>query len=325
MNNIDPNTGEVIPRGNSPRFQLWLAFFAFATIVMGSAVEVKNKEEETSSNSRWAVFCSSFSFATTGVVTAMHLSSKFSHYVVGTKIEGVLTLVLAAFWSATVSVVANASNGLAIDPTSKENTIVNGNLYYFSWAGFVTSILLLVSYLRSVFGVDVYGEVKNRANRLMLWAGFLACQMVVMGASANAQNAECTAFDDDTAYYDSRAFCGRTKFGIIVGAIGTVIALCVVAMKMLTQISPLVIEGVLSLVLCVMNGFGVAYLTSPQGPGSAIGNLYYFTWLSWLCSFMLIASVYEDYQDAGNTNSEEGENKVDGDIPVETIGSVEDV
>ena len=64
----------------------------------------KNKEEETSSNSRWAVFCSSFSFATTGVVTAMHLSSKFSHYVVGTKIEGVLTLVLAAFWSATVSV-----------------------------------------------------------------------------------------------------------------------------------------------------------------------------------------------------------------------------
>jgi len=40
MNNIDPNTGEVIPRGNSPRFQLWLAFFAFATIVMGSAVEV---------------------------------------------------------------------------------------------------------------------------------------------------------------------------------------------------------------------------------------------------------------------------------------------
>ena len=149
--------------------------------------------------------------------------------------------------------------------------------------------------------------------------------MVVMGASANAQNAECTAFDDDTAYYDSRAFCGRTKFGIIVGAIGTAIALCIVAMKMLTQISPLVIEGVLSLILCVMNGFGVAYLTSPQGPGSAIGNLYYFTWLSWLCSFMLIASVYEDYQDAGNTNSEEGENKVDGDIPVETIGSVEDV
>ena len=189
----------------------------------------------------------------------------------------------------------------------------------------MTSILLLVSYLRSVFGVDVYGEVKNRANRLMLWAGFLACQMVVMGASANAQNAECTAFDDDTAYYDSRAFCGRTKFGIIVGAIGTAIALCIVAMKMLTQISPLVIEGVLSLILCVMNGFGVAYLTSPQGPGSAIGNLYYFTWLSWLCSFMLIASVYEDYQDAGNTNSEEGENKVDGDIPVETIGSVEDV
>ena len=51
-----------------------------------------------------------------------------------------------------------------------------------SWAGFVTSILLVVSYLRGVFGVDVYGEVKNRAARLTLWAGFLACQLVVMGA-----------------------------------------------------------------------------------------------------------------------------------------------
>jgi hypothetical protein len=34
----------------------------------------------------------------------MHLTPSLSHYVVGTKVEGVLTLVLAAFWSATVSV-----------------------------------------------------------------------------------------------------------------------------------------------------------------------------------------------------------------------------
>ena len=45
--------------------------------------------------------------------------------------------------------------------------------------------MLVVSYLQSVFGVDVYGEFKNRAARLTLWAGFLACQMVVMGTSAD--------------------------------------------------------------------------------------------------------------------------------------------
>ena len=62
-------------------------------------------EQEISANSRWAVFCSSFSFAVAGVVVVMHMLPSLSHYIMGTKIEGVLTLVvLLAFWSATVSV-----------------------------------------------------------------------------------------------------------------------------------------------------------------------------------------------------------------------------
>jgi len=312
---IDPDTGEAVPRGKSPRFMLWLTFFAFSTITMTSAVSLKKEEEEISANSRWAVFCSSFSFASTGVVTLLHLSP-FSDYVIGTKLEGILTLILACFWSATVSVVANASTGLAVD-SSMDNTIVNGNLYYFSWAGFVTSILLVVSYLRGVFGVDIYGEVSNRSARLTLWAGFLACQMVVMGASANILDKNCGD------YLSEPSFCRRTKFGIIVGAMGTLLSLGVVSMKMLTQISPVVVEGGLSAFLCLLNGFGVAFLTSPAGPGSAIGNLYYFAWLSWLCSFMLLASVWDEYQNAGNTETEE--DKVEGDIPLETIGIEEDV
>ncbi|MGK3762589.1 MAG: hypothetical protein ACI8RD_014907 [Bacillariaceae sp.] len=118
-----------------------------------------------------------------------------------------------------------------------------------SWAGFVTSILLVVSYLRGVFGVDVYGEVKNRAARLTLWAGFLACQLVVMGASANILDKDCSSYDSNNTY------CRRTKFGISVGAIGTSFCLVVVAMKMLTSVAPMVVEGALALFLCVMNGF----------------------------------------------------------------------
>ena len=191
-------------------------------------------------------------------------------------------------------------------------------IYRQSWAGFVTSILLVVSYLRGVFGVDVYGEVKNRAARLTLWAGLLACQLVVMGASANILDKDCSSYDNDS----NSSYCRRTKFGISVGAIGTSFALCVVAMKMLTAVAPMVVESVLALFLCVMNGFGVAFLTSAEGPGSPIGNLYYFSWLSWLCSFMIIASVYDDYQDISSSDDQDNdENKVDGDIPVETIGN----
>lgn len=314
--NVNPESGENY-RGRSPRFILWLCFFAFATITMGSAVSVKNSQSQATANARWAVFCSAFSFTVTGIVTVMHLSPMLSDFIIGTKLEGIITIVLAAFWAATVSVVANAETGLAVDSESGM-TIVNGNLYYFSWAGFVTSILLVVSYLRGVFGVDVYGEVKNRAARLTLWAGFLACQLVVMGASANILDKDCSSYDSNNTY------CRRTKFGISVGAIGTSFCLVVVAMKMLTSVAPMVVEGALALFLCVMNGFGVAFLTSAEGPGSPIGNLYYFSWLSWLCSFMLIASVYEDiYGVASPDNEENDEDKIDqvvnGDIPMETI------
>jgi hypothetical protein len=157
------------------------------------------------------------------------------------------------------------------------------------------------------------GEVKNRAARLTLWGGFLACQLVVMGASANI-------FDKDCANIDSTSsFCKRTKFGIALGAIGTVFGLGVVAMKMLTTVAPFVVEGSLALFLCIMNGFGVAFLTSAQGPGSPIGNLYYFSWLSWFTSFMLLASVFDDYKNGGSVANQE-ESKTDGsDVPVDTI------
>jgi hypothetical protein len=134
--NINQETGELIGKGRSPRFTLWLAFFAFATITMGSAVSVKKAQSNVNTNARWAVFCSAFSFAITGLVVAMHMSPMFSSYIVGTKLEGIVTILLAAFWAATVSVVANASTGLAVD-AGKDNTIVNGNLYYFVSSSFV--------------------------------------------------------------------------------------------------------------------------------------------------------------------------------------------
>lgn len=239
------------------------------------------------------------------------MSAIFSPYITGTKVEGIITVILAAFWAATVAVVANASTGLAVDATNETNTIVNGNLYYFSWAGFVTSISLVVAYLRGVFGVDLVGEVKNRSARLSLWAGFLACQLVVMGASANILDKDCSGV--------SSTLCKRTKFGIALGAVGTFFALCVVAMKMLTAVAPIVVEGVLAVGLCIMNGFGVAFLTSAQGPGSPIGNLYYFSWLSFLCSFMLVGSVYDDYRNEGYPNQGD-DSKTNGELPIESLG-----
>jgi hypothetical protein len=184
----------------------------------------KKTEGDTDSNAKWAVTSSALTFAVTGVVVLMHMSPMFSTYIVNTKVEGAICFILTVFWAATVAVVSNASSGLAVD-TEKDNTIVNGNLYYFSWAGFVTSVMLVVAYLRGVFGVDVAGEMKNRAARLTRWSDLLACQLVVMGSSSNI-------FDKDCApQAQSDAFCARTKYAISLGVFGTFFSLAVVAMK----------------------------------------------------------------------------------------------
>jgi hypothetical protein len=264
------------------------------------------------------IACSAVTFSVTAIITILHLLPNFSHYIVNTKIEGVITIILAVFWAATVSIVSNANSGLAVD-NGADNTVVNGNLYYFSWAGFVTSILLVVAYLRGVFGVDVAGEIRNRSSRLTLWAGMLACALVVMGSSANVFDKDCTP------QVQTDAFCKRTKFAISVGAISTVFALAVVGVKMMTTAAPFMMEAGMSVFLAIMNGFGVAFITSAKGPGSPIGNLYYFTWLSFLCSFMLVASCYEDYNKTTNTAEDQNgdehdlEMKESGDIAVESI------
>jgi cytochrome bd-type quinol oxidase subunit 2 len=274
----------------------------------------KKNMDDTDSNAKWAVISSAITFAVTTIVVALHMSPTLSGFIVNTKVEGCICIILTAFWAATVSVVSNAHNGLAVD-SDKDNTIVNGNLYYFSWAGFVTSVMLCVAYLRSAFGVDLAGEISQRAKRLTTWSGLLACQLVVMGSSANIFDKDCTS------QLQSDAFCARTKYGISLGAIGTILSLGVVAMKMVTSVAPFVVEGCLTIVLCIMNGFGVTFLTSAKGPGSPIGNLYYFTWLSFITTIMLVANCYEDYANIGVPDeSEDDTNKEEpDDLPVETI------
>ena len=147
----------------------------------------------------------------------MHLIPLASIFVVGTKIEGSLIFVLTLFWAATVSVISDARHGLAVND---QGVVANGNLYYFTWAGFVCAIMMCVSYLRAAFGVDVVGEVRSRSARLTAWSALLACQLIVMGTCANI-------FDQDCSPRENKAeeFCARTKFGLAIGTIGVALSL----------------------------------------------------------------------------------------------------
>lgn len=139
--------------------------------------------------------------------------------------------------------------------------VENGNLYYFSWAGFVTSVTLLVSYLQHVFGLDVAAEMRTRSARLVTWSALLASSLVVMGSSANYYDTGCGG-DDEVGK------CRRAVFGIVLGALTTLGSVGVVALKIATSKAPFLLEAAGSFVIVVLYGFGVVTLTSQQGPVS---------------------------------------------------------
>lgn len=232
-----------------------------------------------------------------------------SLFVVGTKVEGIVCILLLAFWAATVAVVSDAANGLAVN---LDGSVKNGNLYYFSWAGMVTAIMLSISYLRGVFGVDVAGGMRNRSARLTTWSALLASSIIVMGACCNILDQDCKQGTED------ETFCRRTRYGIALGATATAFSLGIVALKIATTAAPFVVEGFLALILSAMYTAGVAVLTSAKGPGSEIGNLYYFSWIGFVCCFLLLASCLEDYK-GGKRPADAQNGDHNGDIQVEAI------
>jgi hypothetical protein len=281
----------------SPRFAQWVAFLVFSTITLGSVVEVVKDTEQTSvSAARWSVACSAITFVITLLVVAMHMNAVASLLIVGTKVEGVLCLLLAIFWVATVSVVTDSRHGIAVD---EYGAVSNGNLYYFSWAGFVCSVTLLVSYLRHVFNVDVAGEIRNRSVRLTSWSALLAASLVVMGSSANFYDTTCGGNQGNSK-------CNRAVFGIVLGALSTLASVVIVGLKIATSKAPFLAEAACSVLMMVLYAFGLPFITSQSGPGAPLGNLYYFTWASFLASLAIVASCFEDYNAAADGGGASG-------------------
>jgi len=291
----------------SPRFTHWMAFLILSTVTMGSTIEA-NKDDAMISNpytkqssKNWAIACSAITFSVTFIVVAMHLNSVSSLFIVGTLLEGIIIVILNIFWVATVWSVTD-DKGIAM---TASGAVSNGNIYYFSWAGFVCAVTLLTSYLAGKFQVDVAGELRNRSKRLTTWSAHLASAMVVMGSSASIYDNKCTAFKF------SDTLCSRSLYAICIGCISSFIALIIIGMKIANASAPYMLESGFAFLFLICYGVEVALVTSPRGPGAPLGNLYYFSWAAFLSSFFLVASIVEDYNNARNPAEESDEPKED--------------
>lgn len=238
-----------------------------------------------------------------------------SSLILGTRIEGIVILILITLWSALVAIVSDTRHGLATDSSG---SISNGNLFYFSWAGLATGVALMTSFIRSIHGIDVVGELRNRALRLQNWVWLGMFGLVQMGSSARLFDNHCGSAALGEPEMGSVSFCRRCQLGIALGIITTIVSMVVVALKVgITSSNKLAslftAEMISSGMMIGSEAVGVAFLTSEGGPGAPLNNLYYSTWGCLVVSLVLVASCVEDYSSAkgeirrNNRLGEEGE------------------
>ena len=256
---------------------------------------------------QWAMAFPTSTFLLTVLIITLQKLPPTSHTVNGTKCELISIVLLLALSGAAVGASTHPATGLAVN---RSGGISFGNLYYSAWASFGSAFALLLSFLRTERGVDVGNALQSRGNRFRSWVVLIVATLIVMGSSASSYDHRCDVPEQIKPF----KYCRRAALGVSAGCIGCVASLVVVAMRLLfagqdhqhddvygtrgTNKTIFAIEGVISAVLFCLYGFAVPYLTSEKGPGAPLGNLYYFSWISFGMTFFVATSCFEEFQAA---------------------------
>mmetsp|Transcript_11452 Transcript_11452/g.27348 ORF Transcript_11452/g.27348 Transcript_11452/m.27348 type:complete len:932 (+) Transcript_11452:401-3196(+) len=222
---------------------------------------------------------------------------------------GVATVVMFLIWLTNLLVTMHSEDSWAVNSIGE---IRNANLYYFSWASIIVAGLQIVSYAEPFVSFH-----DSKDAMFAVWATNVKVCMVILGAalhvwhsiadtcgendySANADDNMDAGMDEEemqaAEVAGNEAFCSRTKLalgvavtGILCGwlAMGSRILGCPITKRYRTYV-----EAFISIILVIVFGAGVAFVTGIGGPGQSVGDLYYASWLAFGVSLgSVIASI----------------------------------
>jgi len=179
------------------------------------------------------------------------------------------------------------------------NNFVDGNVYYFSWAGLATGVGLMLSYIRCVWGLDVTMELRRCAQRLQYWTWLGIVGLIQMGSSARLFDNHCGRASAGLGEVGTVKFCRRCQLGVVLG-VSSVVSSTAVAGVIIGGRVPFLFaaEMILSGTMVTIQAVGVALLTSQEGPGAPLNNLFYSSWGSLGLTLVLATYCIEDWSAA---------------------------
>jgi len=274
------------------RFDTWIILAISSAITLGSMADLNYVSK--GAKGKWSISCAAITMSIAVIIAVMY---KFkSNLVIGTDVERCCTAVSAILWIIFLAIGFHDAVFLDMkDLFEKTNevSVLNANIYYFSWISFFASVYLLADLL--VEELDLSKVLKKRFTK---WFGLLAFSLVVMSSSISYFQNFCPEKSES---------CSRSKLAMLVGLINSFLSLLAVLLLSTTFLEKfqLYIETCLSFLTTVICAVTVGYITGGESPGSMIGNLYYFTWLSVFSSVMVFSSCAKEMKVGTKDESEE--------------------
>jgi hypothetical protein len=163
----------------------------------------------------------------------------FFDKMVGTLFEASLGTVVFALWAAAIAVLQNPDNQLALIafPAIKSVVIRNANLYFFSWASFVSTVYVIASLGQEHEVVNIQAVPM----KLMRWYLLLITSIVLLGVSSKVKDLSCSSIcpDGTNACFDSE-LCRRTNYGVSLGVISAALSVVPITLAHLGSLKPII-------------------------------------------------------------------------------------
>lgn len=265
------------------RFQVWAASTVFTTVCI--AAHASTSRWDADNEGKWVLanFVISLVFSFMGVLAHFLIKNRF----VGKIPEGGVALLLVILWVTGLPFIMNPDDHIAISGRFDAPTIINPNLFYFSWAGFASAFYIFGSFFQEFTERDMTSNVSPKNTK---WGALLAtCVVIVASAADIHDDAKCTNRDNQ--------FCNRNAYGIALGVIGIVFPLLVLLMNYMGKLTTMIEFGV-SFIMIVMTTCGVAFLTFGSGSATQMSNLYFATWISFGISVFLSSQCFREFMES---------------------------
>lgn len=107
---------------------------------------------------------------------------------------------------------------------------------------------------------------------------------------------QCQAAEKGDGIY---VFCKRTEAGAVFGFIGMAAGFLAGVYRFFfpsPSVKALKRETIMSTLLAIMFGFSLAMVTGIGGPGQAVGDLYYGSWLAFFAAIGVASSLYAEVE-----------------------------